>query len=310
MGFFGFKRPRHITREIAITPPQPRPNRHGVAIMACVKNEERYIAEWLRFHKAIGVRHFFLYDDQSTDATLAVVAKTLPAEEFTIIPWSMRMRDPGSDQMLNGQAMAFAHAILNFGAEFERMAFIDVDEFLLPKTGTTLQEALAASNGFPNISLPWHMFGHGGHEAMPDQPVTMAYTKRVGDPTKRHVHASNFKCIVDPCEITQISVHHFETRSFGDRTSNDAGTVSDRRGRKEPGFYSAAHIQLNHYYSKSREEFQRKIDRGWSYDREAAKYCDKALATSKYLEDNAAEDRSMVDFLERTGIRLGQSLVE
>lgn len=305
MGFFGFKRPRHVTREIGITPPKPQIDRHGIAIMACVKNEERYIGEWLRFHQAVGVRHFILYDDQSTDGTLAVVKETLAADAFTVIPWSMRMADASSDQPLNGQVMAFAHAIMNFGGAFERMAFIDVDEFLLPKTGDTLQEALAAANGFPNISLPWHMFGHGGHEAKPGLPVTRAYTMRVSDPRKRHVHASNFKCIVDPCEVTQVSVHHFETRSFADRTSNDAGTLSDRRERKEPGFYSADHIQLNHYYSKSREEFQRKIDRGWSYDRQAAKYRDKALATSKYLEDNAAEDRSMVEFLDRTGITLG-----
>jgi hypothetical protein len=304
MGFFGFKRPRHATREIGITPPRPHKDRHGIAIMACVKNEERYIAEWLRFHKAVGVRHFIVYDDQSSDGTLAVLDGTLSPDEFTVIPWSMRMRDSNSDQPLNGQAMAFAHAIMNFGAGFERMAFIDIDEFLLPKSGTTLQEALEASKGFANISLPWHMFGHGGHEDMPAMPVTIAYTMRVADPTKRHVHASNFKCIVDPCEITQVSVHHFETRSSGDKTANDAGTLSDRRGRKEPAFYSAEYIQLNHYYSKSREEFRRKIDRGWSYDREAAKYRDKALATSKYLEDNAAQDRSMVEFLEKTGIKL------
>ena len=55
-----FKPNKHLTRELAITPPIPAPDRHGIAIVACVKNEAAYIEEWIRFHSAVGVRHFVL----------------------------------------------------------------------------------------------------------------------------------------------------------------------------------------------------------------------------------------------------------
>lgn len=301
---FGLGRKLHVTREIAITPPQPLETRSGIAIVCWVKNEARYIEEWLRFHRSVGVRHFIIYNDGSTDRTAEIALEVLSADEVTIIPWSMRMSDVGSGEMLNGQTIAYAHAIVNFGARFERMAFIDIDEFLLPMHGSTLQEALAGSNGFPNISLPWHMFGHGGHIEQPALPVSQAYKMRVADPMARHTHAFNFKCIVDPTEVTQVSIHHFQTRTFGDKTANDAGKVFDRRSRKEAAFYSNAFIQLNHYYSRSREEFMRKMDRGCSYDAAAEKYREKAMSTIEYLETGPIEDHAMVDFIARQDIKL------
>lgn len=295
---------RHFTRELAITPPPPEVGRHGIAIVACVKNEASYIAEWVLFHRSVGVRHFHLYDDGSTDGTLGVLQRVLTPQELTVVPWKMRIRDEESGEFLKGQTLAFAHALLNFGGRYDRMAFIDVDEFLLPKKGRTLEEALKGAGGFPNISLPWHMFGHSGHVSRPNGPVCLNYTMRVSDPMRQHLEASNFKCIVDPVEVTKVSVHHFQTRSHGDVTSNDAGKAVPKKKRKNPEFYSAEFIQLNHYFTRSIQELKEKIDRGWSFDASADKYQNKAMATSKYIEENVVEDRSMLDFIEETGIKL------
>lgn len=303
---FGLKTKGHLTREIAITPPAPSLSRHGIAIVACVKNEASYIEEWVRFHKAVGVRHFHLYDDASTDGTLNVLHRVLTPQELTIVPWKMLMRDEESSEPLNGQTIAFAHAILNFGASYDRLAFIDVDEFLLPKTGRTLHEALIGAGGFPNVSLPWHMFGHSGHFSRPAGPVCLHYTMRVADPMRQNLDASNFKCIVDPTEVTKVSVHHFQTRSYGDRTSNDEGKIFPKKMRKSREFYSTKFIQLNHYYSKSIQESIFKIDRGNSFTRSSEKYTRKVAATIKYIEENVLEDRCMLEFIKKNGIALGQ----
>lgn len=303
---FGLKTKRHLTRELAITPPAAELNRHGIAIVACVKDEASYIEEWVRFHQAVGIRHFHLYDDGSTDGTLDVLQQALKPQELTVVPWKMRMRDERSGEYLNGQTIAFAHAILNFGGRYDRMAFIDVDEFLLPKKGRTLEEALRGAGGFPNVSLPWHMFGHSGHFSRPAGPVCLNYTMRVSDPMQQNLDASNFKCIVDPVEVTKVGVHHFQTRSHGDRTANDAGKVVPKKERKADEFYSAEFIQLNHYYAKSVEELKEKTDRGWSFDGSTEKYRNKVANTIKYIEANTVEDRSMPKYIEENGIDLGQ----
>lgn len=293
-------------KKLSIDPPEPRAGRHGIAIAACVKNEARYIEEWVRFHKAVGIRHFYIYDNGSTDETCAFLRSLLSEDALTIIPWAGRMRDAATSAMLNGQVITFAHAILNFGGDYRWMAFIDVDEFLLPKDVATVEQALEAVGDFPNVSLPWHMFATSGHETPPDGPLTLNYTMRGADPMTPKENVSNFKCIVDPCEVTEVSVHQFQTRAHGDLTANDAGKRFTRRARKSPEFYSNRFLQLNHYYTKSRQELMEKLARGWAYDSSATKYRDKVLSIVKSIEEDMVEDRSMIDFVERNRIDLGR----
>jgi hypothetical protein len=304
MGWFS-KKSVTVAKRIAISPPEAEPGRHGIAIAACVKDEASYIEEWVRFHRAVGIRHFYIYDNGSTDGTCAVLQGLLGEEALTIIPWAGRMVDASSDTLLNGQVIVFAHAILNFGGLYRWMTFIDVDEFLLPKRGRTVEDALEAVGDFPNVSLPWHMFGTNGHLKRPGGSLTLNYTLRGADPMTDKPDVSNFKCIVDPCEVTEVTVHQFQTRQFGDLTANDAGKRFSRRDRKSAAFYSNDFLQLNHYYSKSTEELMAKVGRGWSYDKSTVFYRDKVLRVVEHIETDVVEDRAMIDFIERNKINLG-----
>ncbi len=217
---FGLRSKSHLTRVITIAPPEAETGRQGIAIVACVKNEASYIREWVHFHRSVGVRHFYLYDDGSTDGTFSLLREILNGEELTVVPWKMRMRDDGSGELLNGQTMAFAHAILNFGGKYDRMAFIDVDEFLLPKTGRTLQEALLGAGGFPNISLPWHMFGHSGHVARPAGPICL------------ELHDEGLGSDASASRGQQLQMHCRSGRSYQSRGTSFPDTLSRRQDRK------------------------------------------------------------------------------
>ncbi|MBD9375319.1 glycosyltransferase family 92 protein [Rhizobium sp. ARZ01] len=299
-----FGKHRSGIKTLSITPPKPEPARNGVAITACVKDEGRYIGEWARFHKAVGVGHFIIYDNGSTDDSCDVLREVLEPGELTIVPWAGRVLSTKTDQLIDGQVLAFAHAILNFGGRFRRMAFIDADEFLLPRTGTTIEEALVATGDFPNVSLPWHMFGTSGHKSRPVGPVVHNYTKRSAEPLSRQEHSTNFKCIVDPCEVVEVTIHQFKTRQFGDLTMNDAGYRTSRNGRKDPQFYSNAYLQLNHYYSKSAEEMAAKLARGSNYAASAERFAEKISIIVRNIEQSEVEDRAMIDFIADHGIKL------
>jgi hypothetical protein len=305
MGWFS-KKSVTAAKRIAISPPTPEAGRHGIAVAACIKDEASYIEEWVRFHMAVGIRHFYIYDNGSTDGTGDILRGVLEPDALTIIPWAGRMVDASTDTPINGQVIVFAHAILNFGSRYKWMAFIDADEFLLPKRSRTVEEALEAVGDFPNVSLPWHMFGTGGNVRRPDGPVVLNYRLRGADPMTDEPDVRNFKCIVDPCEVTEVTVHQFKTREFGDLTANDAGKRFSRKARKSASFYSNDFLQLNHYYSKSTEELMAKVARGWSYDKSASYYRDKVLAVVRHIEADAVEDRTMIDFVVRNGIDLGK----
>lgn len=300
---FFFKKKHPYTKQLTISAPKPAPDRAGVAIVACVKNEADYLSEWLRFHEMIGVRHFYIYLDQCEDESEQILKSHSGSAEITIIPWAGRMIDTPTSKLLNSQVIAFSHAIQNFGAQYRWMAFIDADEFLLPKTGASLEEALEGAQGFPNISLPWHMFGPGGHLSKPEGGVLRNYSQRAANPLTNKKNVRNYKCIVDPCAVSEVSVHHFSTVEHGEMTSNDQGVAYSRKGRKEPSFYSASHIQLNHYYSKSREELDRKLARGPASPASRARYADRVLSAVENIESDLVEDRSMINFLDQIGFK-------
>ncbi|MEF0941685.1 glycosyltransferase family 92 protein [Rhizobium sp. BR 362] len=172
---------------------------------------------------------------------------------------------------------------------------------------TTIEEALAATGDFPNVSLPWHMFGTSGHKTKPEGPVLLNYTKRGAEPLSPKEHSTNFKCIVDPCEVVEVSIHQFKTREFGDLTVNDAGHRFTRKGRKSPAFYSNQFLQLNHYYSKSEEEMRTKMQRSSNFAASHDKLEEKMRTTIANIEANVVEDYAMSEFVTRHRIDLTTS---
>jgi Glycosyltransferase family 92 len=297
-----FRKKPPFSKQLRIDPPAPRPDRHGVALVAVLKDEESYIDEWLGFHRAAGIRHFIMYDNGSTDRTVEIIKAKLPAGELTLLPWAGRPIDTANGAPFNIQAIAYAHAIINFGPSFRWMAFIDLDEFILPKQGKTIEEALDAVGRFPNVSLPWHMFGTNGHKEKPAGGVLRNYSRRASDPISRKKNATNFKCIVDPCEVTEVSIHHFETREHGSNTCNDAGQVFSRQERKRAAFYSAENLQLNHYYTRSLEEFARKLIKGPAGPTTPSRYQQRLRIAIESIESDVVEDRQIIEFLDRNNI--------
>lgn len=299
-----FKKKPPFSKQLRIDPPVPKPDRHGVAIVTMLKDEESYIDEWLVFHRAAGARHFIIYDNGSTDRTVDIIKARLPAGELTLLPWAGRPTDVTNAAPFNVQSIAYAHAVLNFGSSFRWMAFIDLDEFILPKGANTIEEALENVSGFPNVSLPWHMFGTSGHKEKPAGGVLRNYLYRAKNPISRKKNATNFKCIVDPCEVTEVSIHHFDTRKHGSDTCNDVGQVFSRKERKGEAFYTAENLQLNHYYTRSLEEFAQKIIKGPGGPRVPGKYEHRLQTALESIESEVVEDRHMIEFLDRNNIPL------
>lgn len=288
---------KNFLRSFDIEPPKPDRKRQGIAIVCIVKNEALYIGEWARYHNLAGVRHFIVYDNGCTDETVSELEKALPDTAYTVAPWILKANDHKSGKVLGSQVLAYCHAICTFGSSYRWMAFIDVDEFLVPKSASSLEEALHHTSGFPNVSLPWHMFGNPGFKSMPSGGVIGNYTKRarevLGTPF------TNFKCIVDPCEVTCVGVHKFETRTYADITCNDSGKTATNHSRKQKTFNSARHIQLNHYYSRSEEELEAKLKRGSNNPLSRFEYEARVRESVKAIQREMVNDYSIQEFLSR-----------
>ncbi len=283
---------------IGVSPPAPAPNRGGMAIVLIVRNEAAHIAEWADFHARAGARGFLVYDNGCTDDTLPILRDRL-GDRMTVVPWRQIFTDARLRREIHNQALSYAHAVSNFGAAYRWMAFIDADEFLVPKDASDLDGALAHLDGtVRNISLPWHMFGHSGHAAPPEGGLLRNYLMRAADPMSDERGIRQFKCIVDPCHVTEAGVHSFATDGAY-VTANDRGETVPLDRRRLPGFYSTDHLQLNHYYARSRQELEEKVGRGPNLTTKSPEYRRKVMRTVGNIEKTQTEDRAALEYLAR-----------
>jgi len=287
---------------IAIRPPRPAARREDLALVLIARNEAARIGDWLAFHALAGVSHIYLYDHGSTDQT-AQIARGFAGCPTTIIPWSLDTTEARTGMILPRQILAYAHAICTFGGGYRRMGFTDTDEYLVPRNALTLTDALAGLDS-PNLSLPWTMFGHDGHDAAASDAVPFAFQKRAPEAAGPLL---NFKCIVDPCDVTQVSTHKFQTASQGNLSSNTLGQTASN-SRRAGAFVTHDVIQLNHYYLMSKAEMAAKLESpavsGTARDQRAAAVMRKAAI----IEEAPVTDTAAVDFLARHGITTTEGL--
>ena len=97
-----------------------REPKYGLGITAIVKNEARYLAEWIEYHRLIGVGKFYIYDNESTDGILAVLDKYIAEGivEYRPITGKNRQNDAYNDSLNRHRK------------EVKYMAFIDAEEII------------------------------------------------------------------------------------------------------------------------------------------------------------------------------------
>ena len=273
--------------------------KNNLAIVLICKDEEDYIDEWIRYHVLAGVRHFYIYDNGSSDSTAARARAHNRGGVVVIVhPWVLKAS--AGQYAVYPQSAAYAHAALCYGHKHRWMAFIDTDEFIVPRQHKTIIEALDCLGEHSNISLFWSQFGHCGHVTKPSEPCAFAYMLRHQPDVLQFYH---FKCIVDPSKISMISFHYFSTTDMGTTTSNDKGQVEENLFRQSAaGFASSEFLQLNHYQTKSIEETNAKLQRimhGWI----AAERKFQIYSFINELNTNLVEDNAILDFLRRNGIK-------
>jgi glycosyltransferase involved in cell wall biosynthesis len=236
------------------------------AICLIVRNEARDIAEWIAFHALVGFDTQIIFDNRSDDATPAIIQAAARQYDIRFHDW------PNSSP--RSQVLAYEAACEAYRAEFDWIAFVDSDEFVIPDEDMPINDYLARFDGFSGLAMPWAIYGSSGHEAFPEAMMLDAFAHRAPADFSavRHV-----KCIIRPPFAGRcLNPHCFELRG------NRRGSYCDTQGRAMqwqeapewggiiPGVARLppdyGHGRINHYFTRSRAHWLLKLKRGYPSD--------------------------------------------
>jgi len=233
-------------------------NKHFLAICIMVRDEGPYISEWIEFHRMMGVSHFFIYNNGSTDGTAELLSAYEGEGLVTLVSWADFLQGWEGVAGTSGrtQKLAMLHCLANFGHLAEWMAFIDADEFLFPSVAGSVADVLHEYEDLDSLSVYWHMFGTSGHVRKPSGLVIENYTHRLRKPTHSCKHLSRVKTIVRPCAVRGVhNTHVFILRNGYPESWTEhrqkIGHADHRLATR-----STDVLRINHYYSKSLAEYR------------------------------------------------------
>lgn len=131
---------------------------HEISICAIFQNEGPYLKEWIDYHLGIGVDHFYLYNNESSDAYQEVLQPYMDAGIVQVSFWPNLWKDKYF--ATSCQPLAYQHWIDNYKNETEWIAFIDLDEFIVPMQEYTLNKCLQKHfSKAQAIWIQWRCFG-------------------------------------------------------------------------------------------------------------------------------------------------------
>jgi len=218
-----------------------------LAAAALFREENPWLCEWVEYHHARGVEHFYMFCNDENPFPAGNILRPYTEQGMMEL-----VHFPGKHR----QMAAYRQAITMSIAKTRWLALIDLDEFLLPRRCDDLREVLAEYENYSGLAVHWNVFGSSGHITRPANHIDhFLYRARDEHPT--HIH---IKTILKPeCCFAEDSVspHCF---------SYHTGYAVDEKYEHvfSPfGPVTTDYIRINHYAVRSHEDFWNvKVPRG------------------------------------------------
>lgn len=227
--------------------------KYNTSICLICKDENPYINEWLEYHIDIGINHFYIYDNMSTVPIKESIKKEY-LNKCTIRDWKLNVKEHG-----NIQIKCYSNCLYNYSRESKWIAFIDADEFINIKDNSNINDFMQQYEKYDGLYIDWLTYNANGKIKKEDGLVRERFTKVV--PYYNDIRG---KCIVKAHRIVAMSPHF-------PMMSNNYNTIVDSDCKRvySPMSYGLTpmdKITLDHYITKSYEEWIEKLNRGSCVD--------------------------------------------
>ena len=176
--------------------------------IGCVfQDEARYLKEWIEYHKIIGVQHFVLVDDRSTDNYLDVLEPYIESGEVQLFrqdcPEALQGRDwPEYQCAVHCALVSYLRGLSQW------VALIDTDEFIVVRENDRLTDFLRGYEDRGGIYIRWEPFGTSHVDELSDEDLL---TERLNLKARfRSGEEMLGKSIVNPFGVKSANIHKCE----------------------------------------------------------------------------------------------------
>ena len=222
-----------------------------------VKDDGLDLEEWLMHHHALGCRKFFVYDNNSS---VPLLTQLKPHIESGLVEYEFEASD-------HAQLAIYDRCLRSHGRAWRWLAFLDSDEFIVVSNQTTLFAELNKYKRFGGLALSVRAFGSSGHVQRPPGGLRANYHRCRED--------CHVKSIVQPHHVigTSGTTHAFRyAPGFGAVDVRNAMVLDSWNPPRDENQNCPAPeripgelfdlIYINHYVTKSLEDFPLKARRG------------------------------------------------
>lgn len=212
------------------------------SICAIIKNEQRFLKEWIEWHLNIGFDAIHLFEDKDS------ISHEFICNEYDNVFLRRYENDIEVQKILNSNGSSVSQLSLynwfgdTYKSIYDWVAFIDIDEFITFADNYDLKQLCNEFEPHSCVLLSWKIMGASGHIKRPTCGVVEAYTQEE-KPIKRDTNYL-FK--------SMCNLNRWKGMSSSLHVANGFVNTNHNTNKNER-YYNKAWI--NHYFSKSWEDW-------------------------------------------------------
>lgn len=220
------------------------------SICLIIRDESEYLKEWLDWHVGQGVEHFYIYDHGSK-YPISEFVKTLDAE----LQSKITVHDFGGTHKF-AQRDAYNDCLNRYKRESRWIGFIDADEMIRVKCGCTIPALLKNFESFAGLFMRWVVYDANGQTERSDKPLRERFTHV----TPTDIDDGVGKTFLQAQLVQYMLTHNGYPYNGFDAVDENRTPIKTADARKYDS--TADLVCVDHYYTKSYEEWKAKIGRG------------------------------------------------
>lgn len=222
-----------------------------LTLAATLRNAERYVQEWLCFHKVVGVEKFVVMLHKCDDGTEDRIKELSFSSDIHV-------HHITDKRNIATQMGTYQWIVRNYWRTTEWMLFIDYDEYFYPTIEDDLKPILQQYEDFSGVAAFWHHFGHNNHFRRPEGLRMEIYTAR-----RKSEYEVNrgVKSAVRPREILAMMSPHLQMtirETVTEKREPILGTYFDVKSGKP----SWDVLRCDHHYTGCARDYLEKAERG------------------------------------------------